>query len=76
MFNIEELYEEIKDQELGIIKKESNSTKLKQFILSKFDFRPNAIIELLKLKNPIYQPTSIYGHFSNPNYNWEQIISL
>ena len=56
--------------------KESNSTKLKQFILSKFDFRPNAIIELLKLKNPIYQPTSIYGHFSNPNYNWEQIISL
>ena len=56
--------------------KESKSTKLKQFILSKFDFRPNAIIELLKLKNPIYQPTSIYGHFSNPNYNWEQIISL
>lgn len=56
--------------------KESNSTKLKQFILSKFDFRPNAIIELLKLKNTIYQPTSIYGHFSNPNYNWEQIISL
>lgn len=56
--------------------KESNSTKLKQFILSKFDFRPNAIIELLKLKNPIYRPTSIYGHFSNPNYNWEQIIPL
>ena len=56
--------------------KESNSTKLKQFILSKFDFRPNAIIELLKLKNPIYRPTSIYGHYSNPNYNWEQIISL
>ena len=56
--------------------KESNSTKLKQFILSKFDFRPKAIIELLNLKNPIYRPTSIYGHYSNPNYNWEQIISL
>ena len=56
--------------------KESNSTKLKQFILSKFDFRPKAIIELLKLKNHIYRPTSIYGHYSNPNYNWEQIISL
>lgn len=56
--------------------KESNSIKLKKYIQSKFDFRPNAIIELLGLKNPIYQPTSIYGHFSNPNYNWEQIISL
>lgn len=56
--------------------KESNPIKLKKYILSKFDFRPNAIIELLGLKNPIYQPTSIYGHFSNPNYNWEQFISL
>lgn len=56
--------------------KESNSIKLKKYIQSKFDFRPNSIIELLRLKSPIYQPTSIYGHFSNPNYNWEQIISL
>lgn len=56
--------------------KESNSIKLKKYIQTKFDFRPNAIIELLALKNTIYQPTSIYGHFSNPNYNWEKIISL
>ena len=56
--------------------KESNPIKLKKYIQSKFDFRPNAIIELLGLKNPIYQPTSIYGHFSNPHYNWERIISL
>lgn len=56
--------------------KESNSIKLKKYIQTEFDFRPNAIIELLALKNTIYQPTSIYGHFSNPNYNWEKIISL
>ena len=56
--------------------KESNSPKLNKYVKSKFDFRPNAIIELLGLKNARYQPTSVYGHFSNPEYNWEQIISL
>lgn len=56
--------------------KENNPIKLQKYIQSKFDFRPNAIIELLELKNPIYQPTSIYGHFFNPNYNWERIVSL
>ena len=27
-----------------------------------FDMRPAAIIERLKLKNPIYQETAAYGH--------------
>jgi S-adenosylmethionine synthetase len=28
-----------------------------------FDFRPNAIIEALALRTPIYKPTAAYGHF-------------
>ncbi len=28
-----------------------------------FDFRPQAIIEALDLRTPIYQPTAAYGHF-------------
>jgi len=28
-----------------------------------FDLRPAKIIELFKLKNPIYEPTAAYGHF-------------
>ena len=28
-----------------------------------FDLRPRAIIEALKLKNPIFRPTATYGHF-------------
>lgn len=56
--------------------KEDNSLKLKKYIQTKFDFRPNAIIELLELRKPIYQPTSIYGHFFNSHYNWERLISL
>jgi S-adenosylmethionine synthetase len=28
-----------------------------------FDFRPNALIEALQLRRPIYRPTAAYGHF-------------
>ncbi len=42
----------------------------------KFDFRPNAIIERLKLRQPIYRQTATYGHFGKSNLPWEQIISL
>ena len=33
-----------------------------------FDLRPFAIIDRLKLKNPIYQPTASYGHFGRKPY--------
>lgn len=56
--------------------KENSAVKLTKYIQCKFDFRPKAIIELLELTQPIYRPTSIYGHFSNPNYKWERIVSL
>lgn len=46
---------------------------LKEAILSVFDFRPGNIIEHLKLKRPIYQKTSCYGHFGRelPEFTWE-----
>ncbi len=31
-----------------------------------FDFRPRAIIETLRLDQPIYKPTAAYGHFGRP----------
>ena len=34
-----------------------------------FDFRPRAIIEDLGLENPIYQPTSAFGHFGRTPRN-------
>ena len=40
-----------------------------------FDFRPKAIMERLNLRQPIYQQTATFGHFGNPEYHWEQIIS-
>ncbi len=36
-----------------------------------FDLSPRGIIESLKLKNPIYQKTSIFGHFGRTDYEFE-----
>jgi len=43
---------------------------------SKFDFRPQSIIEKLNLLQPIYQQTAAYGHFGKSSLPWEQIIKL
>src|SRR3990172_8355396 len=39
-----------------------------------FDFRPAAMIELLKIKRPIYRKTAAYGHFgrNDPDFLWER----
>jgi len=37
--------------------------KLAAIVKELFDFRPLAIIERLRLEEPIYSPTSAYGHF-------------
>ncbi len=36
-----------------------------------FDFRPNAIIERLGLRRPIFQTTAAYGHFGRAEFSWE-----
>ena len=40
--------------------------------LEKFDFRPQAIIERLNLRRPIYQATAAYGHFGRKGFPWEE----
>lgn len=37
-----------------------------------FSFTPNAIIETLDLRRPIYRETTNYGHFGKPSLPWEQ----
>jgi S-adenosylmethionine synthetase len=37
--------------------------ELAEVVKSEFDFRPQAIIETLKLREPIFKPTAAYGHF-------------
>lgn len=47
---------------------------ISRFLKKRFDFRPGAIIEHLKLKAPIYLKTAVYGHFGKNDLPWEQII--
>ena len=37
-----------------------------------FSCTPNAMIEALDLRKPIYRATAAYGHFGRPEFSWEQ----
>ena len=41
-----------------------------------FDMKPAAIIERLKLLNPLYEETSAYGHFGRDVFPWEQLDKM
>lgn len=49
---------------------------LSGILKEKFDFRPLAIIERLKLHRPIFQPTACYGHFGREGFPWEEVVSF
>ena len=47
--------------------------ELEKLIIKKFDMRPAAIIEVLRLQNPIFRRTACYGHFGREEegFTWE-----
>lgn len=48
--------------------------ELAEIIEREFSLSPSGIIEMLKLKQPIYHRTSVYGHFGNDlKLPWEQM---
>ena len=47
--------------------------KLIALVNNNFDLRPYGIIEMLKLKRPLYFKTAAYGHFGREEFPWEQI---
>lgn len=44
------------------------------YVQKNFDFRPQAIIERLGLRRPIFFKTASYGHFGKADLPWEEII--
>ena len=50
-----------------------NGKHLDSRILAQYDFRPQAIIEWLGLRQPIFLQTAAYGHFGKSDLPWEQI---
>jgi len=51
-----------------------NGESIAEIAKNKFDFKPHAIIERLKLRQPIYIKTAAYGHFGKNDLPWEQVI--
>jgi S-adenosylmethionine synthetase len=46
---------------------------ISEYLRTNFDFRPEAIIERLELRNPIYKETASYGHFTDNRFSWEGV---
>ena len=50
--------------------------RLAEIVKNNFDFKPQAIIEKLNLRQPMYLKTAAYGHFGKNDLPWEKIIKL
>ena len=48
-----------------------DDSALSRLLEQHFDFRPQAIIDALQLRRPIYLATSTFGHFGKPGLPWE-----
>ncbi|MEA5051022.1 MAG: methionine adenosyltransferase [Oscillospiraceae bacterium] len=48
---------------------------LRKWVLENYDLRPQAIIEALGLRAPVYEATAAYGHFGRelPGFTWEKL---
>jgi len=47
------------------------NSQLHDIVKKNFDLRPGVIIKELNLKDPVYQSTSVCGHFGRPGFKWE-----
>ena len=48
-------------------------SKIVELIYDLFPVKPNQIIEVFQLRNPIYAQTAAYGHFGNEHFPWEKL---
>ena len=46
---------------------------LQSWVMLHIDLRPDAIIETLNLRRPIYEKTAAYGHFGREEFPWEKL---
>jgi S-adenosylmethionine synthetase len=49
---------------------------LTDIVKKNFDFKPKAIIEKLKLREPKFRETAAYGHFGYSDRAWEEIVKI
>jgi S-adenosylmethionine synthetase len=46
---------------------------ISDFVMKNIDLSPQAIIERLDLRKPIFRPTASYGHFGRSEFSWEKL---
>lgn len=53
----------------------TSEEKIEKQVREIFDMTPIGIIEMLRLKRPIYKKTAAYGHFgrNEPDFTWEKV---
>lgn len=49
--------------------------KIADTVKSNFDLCPQAIIDRLDLRRPVFKSTAAYGHFGREEFNWERFDS-
>ena len=52
----------------GTNKTQHTDAQIAETIKEMFDLRPSAIVNRFGLRNPIFEPTAMYGHFGNRPY--------
>lgn len=55
---------------------DENDKSIAEIVKKHFDFRPKAIIERLRLREPKFRETAAYGHFGVAGRSWEEIVPL
>ena len=50
-----------------------SDSEISKMIMKEVDLTPKGIINRLKLRAPIYQATSSYGHFGRNEFSWEKL---
>jgi len=55
---------------------EKSNKELSEIVKKNFDLRPGAIVKALGLRQPIFRPTSAYGHFGRAGFTWEKPKTL
>lgn len=61
---------------LMIHAEDESGRDLSEVVQKNFDFRPQAIIERLVLRRPLYLKTASYGHFGHPGFPWEEFVKI
>lgn len=46
--------------------------EISEIVKKEFDLRPYSVIQTLGLRKPVYEGTSVYGHFGKDGFGWEK----